>query len=505
MGSTTASAQTLSAAHLLAGARTEVPLWIDGAPATTVTGAVVTDSAPATGEPLGRVHLAGAGEVDAAVAAAHEARAAWRALGVRERAARVEELADRLRAARDDFARLDARDTGNPITAMRADIDKGAAQLRLAAGVGMELQGSTIPASPTGLHLTLPEPWGVVGVIPAYNHPPLFLCQKLGPVLVAGNTAVVKPADQAPLAAVAFAALADGLLPPGVLNLVPGGPETGAALVGHPDVPRLTFTGSVASGLAVQSAAAASGRIKQLTLELGGKNPIIVFDDTDPAEAAAAVVRGMNFTRVQGQSCGSTSRLLVQEGAHDAVVAEVVRLTEAIRLGLPEDERTEMGSLISAAHRDRVLAWIDAARADGAELVSGGGPPNDPALVAGAYVLPTVFDRVKPSDRLATGEVFGPVLAVLTFGDEAEAVQLANDTPYGLAASIWTADLDRALRVAAAVEAGYIWVNDVERRYPGVPFGGLKQSGLGTEQGLADELRSFTRAKSVNVAVRPLR
>jgi acyl-CoA reductase-like NAD-dependent aldehyde dehydrogenase len=258
----------------------------------------------------------------------------------------------------------------------------------------------------------------------------------------------------------------------------------------------------VATGLQIQRTIADSGRVKSVTLELGGKNPIVVFDDADPAEAAAATVRGMNFMRVQGQSCGSTSRLLVHRDLREAVTDEIVRLVERIVIGLPERESTQMGSLISPAHRDRVLGFVAAAREDGAELLAGGGAPGDPELAGGAYVLPTVFGGVKPGDRLAQEEVFGPVLAIMDWTDEAEAIALANATDYGLTASVWTRDIDRALRTADAIEAGYVWINDVETRYTGVPFGGWKQSGIGSEQSLLDDLVQFTRTKSVNIAVR---
>jgi betaine-aldehyde dehydrogenase len=284
---------------------------------------------------------------------------------------------------------------------------------------------------------------------------------------------------------------------------VPGDARTGEALVSHPQVPRVTFTGSKRSGLAVQTAAAASGRFKSLTLELGGKNPIVVFPDVDPIEAAHALVKGMNFTRVQGQSCGSTSRALLHPRIHDEAVEHAVRLVSEFRVGLPEDAATDIGALISLEHRDRVLAFVDEARDAGNEPVIGGVAPAAEALANGAYLLPTVFDHVEPSARLATDEIFGPVLAVLTFETEEEAVALSNATEYGLTASVWTNDLDRALRVARRIEAGYIWINDVEARYPAVPFGGWKQSGIGTEQGLASEILSYARTKSVNISIRP--
>jgi acyl-CoA reductase-like NAD-dependent aldehyde dehydrogenase len=465
-------------------------------------GPEVDDRAPATSEQLARVQLASAADVDAAVAAARAAQPAWAALPIRERAERMEELARRLLADVERFGRLDSRDTGSPLTPMTNGARKGATYLKQLAGAALELQGRTIPASATGWHLTRPGPWGVVGAITAYNHPTLYSCQKVGPALIAGNTIVVKPSEQAPLSTLAFAQLTEDLLPPGVLNVVPGHADAGAALVGHPDVPRISFTGSVATGLSIQRTIADSGRVKGVTLELGGKNPILVFEDADPAEAAAATVRGMNFTRVQGQSCGSTSRLLVHRELREPVTAEILTLVERIAIGPPEREGTEMGSLVSAEHRDRVLGFVDAGHADGGELLAGGGPPDDDDLAAGAYVLPTVFTGVRPDARLAREEVFGPVLAIMDVADEDEAVAIANSTAYGLTASVWTRDIDRALRTADALEAGYVWINDVETRYSGVPFGGWKQSGLGTEQSLVDDLAQFTRSKSVNIAVR---
>jgi acyl-CoA reductase-like NAD-dependent aldehyde dehydrogenase len=452
------------------------------------TGPVVDDHAPATGELMAPVQLASAQDVDAAVAAARAAAGAWAALSNRERAERVEALAERLLAAHERFGRLDCRDTGSPLAPMTAGARKGALYLKQLASVALELQGRTIPASASGWHVTRRAPWGVVGAITAYNHPTLYACQKTGPALIAGNTVVIKPSEQAPLSTLLFASLSEDLLPPGVLNALPGHAEAGAALVSHPDVLRVSFTGSVATGLKIQSAIADAGRVKSLQLELGGKNPIVVFGDADPDEAADATVRGMNFMRVQGQSCGSTSRLIVHRDLRDAVSEAIVERVQRIVVGLPEAEGTQMGSLISPAHRDRVLGYVDAGISDGGELLTGGGAPADPALSGGAYVVPTVFAGVEPSHRLAQEEVYGPVLSIMDFADDAEAIALANDTEFGLTASVWTRDIDRALRAADAIEAGYVWVNDVETRYTGVQFGGWKQYGVGSEKSLLDDL-----------------
>ena len=339
-------------ADLIARGETpEVPLWIAGHGVRSLNGDVVTSTAPATNEPLATVQFGSRDDIGLAVQAAGEGAEVWRKVSVRERVAIIEELANRIESNLDAIGLLDAKDTGSPYTAMRASAAKGASYLRMAAGVAFEMTGKTIPASPDGFHFTLRQPMGIVGGISAYNHPTLFACQKIGPALIAGNSVVLKPAEQAPISSLSLAQLTEDLLPRGVLNVVPGSGTAGAALASHPRVPRISFTGSGPTGLRVQQSAAESGTFKVLTLELGGKNPIIVFPDAPLEEVAAAAVRGMNFTRNQGQSCGSTSRLLIHRDLHEAATEAILDLVGKIRLGLPELPETEMGSLISKTHQ----------------------------------------------------------------------------------------------------------------------------------------------------------
>lgn len=454
---------------------------------------------PATGSFLARIADAGEAGVDAAVAAGERAFLAWRRTPARERGAIVAELARRIAEHAEELARLDTLDTGNPITAMRADLAKGVRLLGDAAGLALETKGETFPLP--GLHYTQREPWGVVGRMITFNHPAMFACARLGAALVAGNCVILKPSELAPLATLAIAELSAGIVPEGVIAVVVGGPATGSALVRHAAIRRLSFTGSTATALRIQAAAADSGHIKTLTFELGGKNPIVVFPDVDLDEAAAAVVRGMNYTRVQGQSCGSTSRLVVHASIVEPLLERVASGAAAIRIGLPMASDTEMGSMISPAARNRCLDLVTRGVAAGARVRAGGAIPDDPALAAGAFIAPTVVDRVQPGSELADEEVFGPVLVALPFETEAEAAALANEGRYGLTAAVWTRDLDSAFRMVDRIEAGYIWVNDVETRFPAVPFGGWKDSGVGAEHGL-EEILSFTRVKAVNVRVR---
>lgn len=454
---------------------------------------------PATGRPIARIDDAGDTGVARAVRAGTEAFPAWRRMSARDRAALVAELSRRVADHAEELARLDTLDTGNPLTAMRADVAKGARLLADAAGLALEVKGETFPLP--GHHYTQREPWGVVGRMITFNHPAMFTCARLGSALVAGNCVVLKPSELAPLAPLAIAELTAGLLPDGVVSVVVGGPATGAALVRHPDVLRLSFTGSTATALRIQAAAAESGRVKTLSFELGGKNPIVVFPDVDVDEVAAAIVRGMNYTRVQGQSCGSTSRLVVHRSIAEPVLARVAEAASKIRIGLPLEPETEMGSMISRAARARCFDLLERGVDAGARVLAGGRSPDRPELEAGAFIEPTVVAGVRPGSELADEEVFGPVLTALTFESEEEAVALANEGRYGLTAAIWTQDIDRAFRLVDRIEAGYLWINDVETRFPAVPFGGWKDSGVGAEHGL-EEILSFTRVKAVNLRIR---
>ena len=483
-----------------AGPVPTVGSWIGGAMDVPTPEAPLIDVLdPATGRVIARIVDAGTEGVGRAVAAAEEAAPGWRAVPARERGALIAELARRIEAAGDDLARLDSLDTGNPLAAMRADVTKGSRLMHDSAGLALQATGTVFPLA--GLHYTQREPWGVVGRMITFNHPVMFACARLGAALVTGNTVVLKASELAPLAPLAIAELADEVLPPGVVNVVTGGPATGNALVQHPSIQRLSFTGSTATALRIQAAAAASGRMKTMTFELGGKNPIVVFPDADVDEVSSAIVRGMNFTRVQGQSCGSTSRLVVHDSIADAVLERVAAKASQIRVGMPLDPDAEMGAMISAGARDRALGVVERAVRGGARVLTGGGAPHDPGLADGFFLQPTVLDGVAPGSEAADEEVFGPVLAAMTFTNDDEAVALANEGRYGLTAAIWTNDIDRALRTAERIEAGYLWINDVETRFPAVPFGGWGDSGVGLEHGL-EEILSFTRVKAVNIRIR---
>lgn len=453
---------------------------------------------PSSGKRLGAVYEAGACEVDAAVAAARDAFPGWAATPPLERARRLREAAARIRANALDLALLDAANCGNPVRAMRADAEIAATQLEYFAGLVLELKGDTVPTGNGSLNYTLREPLGVVARIFPFNHPFMFAAGKIAAPLAAGNTVIIKPPEQAPLSTVRLMELLADLFPPGVLNCLTGGRETGAALAAHPRVAAIALIGSVSAGKAVLHAAADT--MKHTLLELGGKNAMIVFADADFDKAVAGAARGMNFTWC-GQSCGSTSRLFVHDSIHDRFVVELAaRVKESYVPGPATDMRTTMGALASRPQFDRTLRYIREGVEAGAQIVCGGKPSSESRLADGLFVEPTIFTDVDVSMSIAREEIFGPVLSVFRWRDEAQLFDAVNALDLGLTASVWTTSLKTAHRSAARIEAGYVWVNDCSIHIPGAPFGGYKQSGIGREES-KEELFEFTRLKNVNVAL----
>jgi acyl-CoA reductase-like NAD-dependent aldehyde dehydrogenase len=395
------------------------------------------------------------------------------------------------------LAGLDVADNGSPIREMSKDIKVASAQMRYFAGLVFQVRGDTVPTSFDRLNYTLREPYGVVGRIIPFNHPLMFAASKIAAPLATGNTVVLKPSEHTSLSALRLAELADDLLPPGVLNVVTGyGASAGDALVRSEGVRRLAFIGSATTGRAIVATAAAV-QLKRVTLELGGKNPLVIFPDADLDLAVDAAVRGMNFTW-QGQSCGSTSRLLVHASIYQSFVEQLAERIGSLASGDPTDYATDTGAIVSAPQLDKVLSYVKIGTDEGARLVVGGDRAGANGLAAGNFVRPTLFTDVDPGSRLAQEEIFGPILAAMPFADYDDALRIANGVRYGLTASVFTRDLGLAMRFARDVEAGYVWVNDVSRHSPGASFGGVKDSGLGREEDI-EELISYTESKNVHV------
>lgn len=450
---------------------------------------------PADGTVLGEFAEANSADVEAAVAAARAGFEIWCRIAPAERAAVLRQIGATIRNHAEELAYLDTLDGGNPVTAARRDVQSAAGRFDYFAGLVTEMKGESVPMAPGRVNFSVREPLGVVVRIVAFNHPFLFSASRLASPLAAGNAVILKPPEQASLPALRLVELIGGLLPDGVLNVLTGGKELGEALVSHEHVAMVGLVGSVQTGRAIMRSA--SDTLKRLLFELGGKNALIAFPDADPVSVARAAVDGMNFTWC-GQSCGSTSRIFLHDDIHDAVVAEIRRIVTGIVPGIPHDSDTRMGAIISAGQHRKVMHYIQAGLDEGATLLCGGTVPEDPALQSGFFINPTVFTGVEQHMRIAREEIFGPVMSVLRWNDAERMLVDVNSVPYGLTCAIWTKDLITAHRTAAAVEAGYVWVNEVGRHFLGAPFGGYKQSGRGREECLA-ELMSFTQEKNIHL------
>jgi aminomuconate-semialdehyde/2-hydroxymuconate-6-semialdehyde dehydrogenase len=475
--------------------------YIAGESAAPAGGEYLDDLEPATGTPLARVPASDAADVDRAVAAAEEAFPRWAATPAAERSRLLLRIADLIDGRLTELARAESVDTGKPLSLARAlDIPRASANFRFFATAILHTRSDAHLTDRAALNYTLRRPRGVAGLISPWNLPLYLLSWKIAPALATGNTAVAKPSELTPLTAAMLAEICrEAGLPPGVLNIVHGaGADAGAALVAHPGVTTISFTGGTATGAAIASAAAPA--FKKLTLEMGGKNPAILFADADFDLALPGILRAA-FTN-QGQICLCGSRVLVEAGGYDRFLKCFVQRTRELVVGDPLEAVTDIGAVVSAAHRAKIESYLELARALGGTVHCGGGRPTGlpPRCRDGYFLEPTVISGLLMSCRVNQEEIFGPVVTVTPFRDEEEAVALANDSPYGLAGSVWTRDLARAHRVADQVACGTIWVNCWLLRDLRVPFGGMKRSGLGREGG-EEVMEFFTESKNVCVAL----
>jgi betaine-aldehyde dehydrogenase len=452
---------------------------------------------PATGGVIATAPLGGPADVDRAVEAARKAfddRKGWANWAAGKRGRSLAKFAALIKDHTEELAQLESRNVGKPITGARGEITGVSLVFDYYAGAANKIYGQTIPVSKPGLDLTLREPIGVVGLIVPWNFPLLMASWKVAPALAAGNTAILKPASYSPLTALRLGELAlEAGIPAGVLNVVTGpGGSAGAAIAAHPGIGKVAFTGETVTGQEIMRLAA--GNVKKVSLELGGKSPNIVFADADIEKFARESPYSV-FDNA-GQDCCARSRILVERSAHEQVVELFAAATRNIKVGDPADDATEVGSLVSAKQRDRVRDYIEIGLSEGATLVVGGDAPEDPALADGAYLMPAVFDGVNNDMRIAREEIFGPVVSVIPFDTEEEAIKLANATPYGLSGSIWSRDIGRALRTAKGVQAGVLSINSNSSVHTEAPFGGYKMSGVGRELGMA-AIELYTETKNV--------
>jgi acyl-CoA reductase-like NAD-dependent aldehyde dehydrogenase len=475
----------------------EYLLFINGVATEPADGELRELTEPATGEPLGKVALAGQQDVDRAVEAARAALDGdWGKTPPTERSRLLHALADAIVANRKELAELETRNVGKAISSVQAEVNGAVENFRFFASAIASIAGRSNPIGGSLLFYSLKEPVGVAGQIVPWNYPLLMATWKLSPALAAGCSVVLKPDEATPLTTLRLAELATEVgFPPGAINILPGGgPTTGAYLVSHPGIDKVAFTGSTKTGAEVMRLA--SDGIKRLTLELGGKSPNLVFADADLEDAIPSSVWSIYYAA--GQSCEARSRVLVEKPLYDDFVSRFSDAAGQLKVGDPLEPETQVGSLVSQAHRDRVHGFVEKGREEGAEVVVGGEPTNG----AGAFYPPTVIAKVDNSMTVAQEEIFGPVVTVIPFEDEKDAIRIANDVRYGLMATVWTGDPAKGHRLARRIKAGTVGINMPYTAFPGIPFGGYKQSGFGRELGL-ETLELYLETKSVIVSTSP--
>ena len=473
----------------------QTDLFIDGGFLPAASGRRFPTTNPATGETIAEVAEAGREDLDRAVGAARKAfeGGPWAAMKPRQRGRILTRAAELLLSRAEEFGRVETMDNGKPIfESAKIDMPAAAECLAYFGESADKLYGDTFPGRPDALLMTLREPIGVVGAITPWNFPLLQAMWKIAPALALGNSVVLKPASVTPLTSLLFGELlAEAGLPPGAFNVVTGpGAVVGAAMAEHPGIDKISFTGETETGKTILRAAA--GTVKRVSMELGGKSPNVVFADADLDAAAKGAINAIFYGK--GELCSAGSRLLVEESVHDALLEKVAERARKMTPADPLNPKTRLGSLVSEKQRENVERYVESGKKEGAKLVAGGNRASVDGK--GAFFEATVFDAVTPEMTIAREEIFGPVLATLTFKDEAEAIAIGNSTIYGLAAAVWSRDVKKALRAAKALKAGTVWINTYNLYDPGLPFGGYRQSGFGRERG-HHALEEYTQVKSI--------